>query len=270
MWFVQYTNNLPARTETFCCNNPPGFGYELVATTYLYHLCRISKAWRFKLVNAVFGGWLGYCWNFIFSNTFETFCHNKMPGLGHESVAFSHELVEMGHLGQMCWFSKTLWVRIGRLGFGWDENLPRGRLGDVRLEVTTECDKPRLSIRRDVLDLNFFSCWQLSTLITCVGFRRHDVSDSEMLFLDVDWVIVKILSSATPPRPYVVTICQVRVMIRWQLPTLVSCVGFRKLDGSDLEGLVSNVDLVSSERNSSINLVIFLIQASPSYGEEML
>ena len=31
---------------------------------------------------------------------------------------------------------------------------------------------------------------QLATLITCVGFLRRDVLDLEMLFLEVDWVIV--------------------------------------------------------------------------------
>ena len=146
MGFEPYAKDLPAITETFCCNNLLGLGHESVETAYLYHLCRLLKAWRFRLVNAVFGGLLGQ--KFIFSNTIETFCHKNLTGLGHESVVFSHELVEMVHLGQLCLFLKTWWVRLGRLGFGWDDNLPRGRLGDVRFEVTTEgCDKPCLSLK---------------------------------------------------------------------------------------------------------------------------
>ena len=76
----------------------------------------------------------------------------------------------------------------------------------------------------------------------------------------------------------------------WIWSTLISCVVFQKLDGSDLEGLVLDVDLVRCKRNSSINLVnlvsdivlvrckrnssinlvIFLRQASGFSGEEML
>ena len=40
-----------------------------------------------------------------------------------------------------------------------------------------------------------------------LGFERHDVSDLEMLFLEIDWVIVNMLSSATLSGPDVVTIC---------------------------------------------------------------
>ena len=70
------------------------------------------KAWRFWLVNAVFGGWMGDCQNVIFSNTNKTLCHNNLPGLGYDLVATAY-------LGQICWFSKTWWFRLGRLGFGY-------------------------------------------------------------------------------------------------------------------------------------------------------
>ena len=54
----------------------------------------------------------------------------------------------MGHLGHLCQFLKAWWVGIGRLGFCQDDNLPRGRLGYVRFEVTTEgCDKPCFSLK---------------------------------------------------------------------------------------------------------------------------
>ena len=59
-----------------------------------------------------------------------------------------------------------------------------------------------------------------------------------MLSSEVDWVIVEILSLAKPSRPAVVKICQGRGMSLWKWANLVSYVGFRKLDGSDLEGLV--------------------------------
>ena len=52
-------------------------------------------------------------------------------------------------------------------------------------------------------------------------------------------MIVEMLSSATPSRPDVVKICQGRSMSWRKWANLVRCVGFRKLDGSDLEGLVS-------------------------------
>ena len=61
-----------------------------------------------------------------------------------------------------------------------------------------------------------------------------------MISLEVDWVIVEILSSSTPLRPAVATIFQGRGMSWRKWANLVSCVGFRKLDGSDLEGLVSD------------------------------
>ena len=60
-----------------------------------------------------------------------------------------------------------------------------------------------------------------------------------MISSEVDWVIVKIIYSATPLIPAVVTIFQVRGMSWWKWANLVSCVGFLKLDGSDLEDLVS-------------------------------
>ena len=108
-----------------------------------------------------------------------------------------------------------------------------------------------------------------------------------MLFLEVEWVIVKCLSLATPMRTYVITIFQVWGMIWWQLPALASYVGFRKLDGSDLEGLVldidllrcksnlsinlvKDVDLLRRNHNSSINLVILLRQSGAYSGEDML
>ena len=51
-------------------------------------------------------------------------------------------------------------------------------------------------------------------------------------------MIVKNVSSATPSRPAVVTIFQGRGTSWWKWANLVSCVGFRKLDRLDLEGLV--------------------------------
>ena len=92
--------------------------------------------------------------------------------------------------------------------------------------------------RGDVSDFGMLSCWQLDTLITCVGFLRHDVSDLEMLSSEVNWVIVKFLSSATPPRPDFTTILQGRGISWRKWSNLVSCVGVQKLDGSYLEGLV--------------------------------
>ena len=80
-----------------------------------------------------------------------------------------------------------------------------------------------------------------------LGFERHDVSDLEMLFLEIDWVIVNMLSSATLSVPAVVTICQGWGMSRWKWETLISCVDFQKRDGSDLVGLVWDVDLVIFE-----------------------
>ena len=59
-----------------------------------------------------------------------------------------------------------------------------------------------------------------------------------MLFSEVDWVIFKILSSAKPSIPDAATIFQGRGMTWWKWANLVSCVGFQKLDGSGLEGLV--------------------------------
>ena len=47
-----------------------------------------------------------------------------------------------------------------------------------------------------------------------LGFERHDVLDLEMLFLEIDWVIVNMLSSATLSVRAVVTICQGWVMSR--------------------------------------------------------
>ena len=57
--------------------------------------------------------------------------------------------------------------------------------------------------------------------------------------LEVDWVIVKNLSSSTPLRPDV-TNFQGRGMIWWKWANLVICVGFQKLDWLNLEGLVSD------------------------------
>ena len=92
---------------------------------------------------------------------------------------------------------------------------------------------------------------QLANLIICVGFQRRDVLELEMLFLEVDWVIVKILSSETPSRPSVITICQGWGMSWWKWATLIIYVGFIKLDGPDLEGMVSDVELVISKSPSS-------------------
>ena len=77
-----------------------------------------------------------------------------------------------------------------------------------------------------------------------LGFERHDVSDLEMLFLEIDWVIVNMLSSATISVPALVTIFQGWGISRWKWETLISCVYFQKYDGSDLVGLVWDVDLV--------------------------
>ena len=82
------------------------------------------------------------------------------------------------------------------------------------------------------------SRWQLATLIICVGFLRRDVLDLLTFSSEVDCVIVEILSSGTPSRPDVVTIFQGRGMSCRLWANLVRCVGCRKLDGSDLEGLV--------------------------------
>ena len=49
------------------------------------------------------------------------------------------------------------------------------------------------------------------------------------------------------PITFDVTIFQGRGMSSWQLGTSIVCVGFRKLVGLDLEGLVSGVDLVILE-----------------------
>ena len=75
-------------------------------------------------------------------------------------------------------------------------------------------------------------------------------------------MIVKILSSATPSRPDVITIYQGRGMRFWKWVNLVSCVGFQKLDGSELEGLVSaettifiEVGLVMSGLRSQLKVV---------------
>ena len=82
------------------------------------------------------------------------------------------------------------------------------------------------------------SRWQLATLIICVGFLGRDDLDLLIFSSEVDCVIVEILSSETPSRPDVVKICQGRAVSWWKWTNLVRCVGFRKLDGSDLEGLV--------------------------------
>ena len=91
--------------KTFWCNNMPGSGQESVENSYLFHLCRILKAWRFGLgnvqllatsyldhmgwvsnlwclglVNAVFEGWLGDYQKFILSNTVETSCCKFFQG----------------------------------------------------------------------------------------------------------------------------------------------------------------------------------------------
>ena len=88
--------------------------------------------------------------------------------------------------------------------------------------------------RRDSLDLWMFSCWQLATLIICVRFRRGVVLDLLILSSEVDYVIVKMLSSSTPSRSVVVKTYQGRGMSWWKWANLIRCVGFRKLDGSDL------------------------------------
>ena len=41
----------------------------------------------------------------------------------------------------------------------------------------------------------------------------------------------------------------------WKLVTLIICVEFKKIDGSDLEGLVLDVDLVISENSFFFNII---------------
>ena len=143
MWSAQDASDFPSRTETFCHKNPSGSGYELVETAYIYYLFRLSKAWRFVLVNAVFGGWVGDCRNCIFSKTIKTFCHNNMPGSEHDSVENSYlnhlcwilkvwrfglgnvELLATGYFDDLCWVSRV-WL------FGLVNAVFRGLLGDCR------------------------------------------------------------------------------------------------------------------------------------------
>ena len=149
MWFAQDVKDCLARTETLCRNNIPCSGYELVSTAYLYHLCWLSKAWHFVFINAVFGGWLVDCLNFIFGNTIKTFCRNNLPGFGNEPVATAYlyhlyqiskslrfgfgnvELLATVYLDCLCRVSKA-WCfgLVNSVFWGWlsyCRNLPRGR-----------------------------------------------------------------------------------------------------------------------------------------------
>ena len=121
MLFVQDTNDCPARTKTFCRKDPPGLGYELLATSYLYHLCQILKAWNSGLVDAVFGGWPGGCQNFIFSNTIKTFCRNNPPGSGYELVA----TVYLYHLCRISKAWRLILVNVDLLATGYLHHLWR-------------------------------------------------------------------------------------------------------------------------------------------------
>ena len=108
----------------------------------------------------------------------------------------------------------------------------------------------------DTSDVKIFqgrdmSWWKRENLIIFVGFLSCDVLDLEVLFLEVYWLNIEMLSSATPSILYDTTILQGRDMSWWQWATLVIYVGFQKLDGSDLEGLVLDVNLVISESLSS-------------------
>ena len=88
------------------------------------------------------------------------------------------------------------------------------------------------------------SCRKLATLIIFVDFLNRDVSELGVLSLEVDWVIFEMLSSATPSRSSDATICKGQYMSWWQQATFFIYVEFLKLDGSDLEGLVLDVDMV--------------------------
>ena len=85
------------------------------------------------------------------------------------------------------------------------------------------------------------SWWQLATLIICVGFRKLDVLDLEIFFSEIDWAIFENLSSAMPSKPSAVTIFQVRGMSWWKWATLISCVGFRSHDGSELDLVIYEI-----------------------------
>ena len=93
--------------------------------------------------------------------------------------------------------------------------------------------------------------FQMVTLIIFIWVLSRDVLDLGILFLEVYWVIVKMLFLATPSRLHDVIICQGWDMNWWKCYTLFIYVVFQKLDGSDLEGLVLYVDLVISESPSS-------------------
>ena len=95
------------------------------------------------------------------------------------------------------------------------------------------------------------SWWQLATLIIFVGFLSCDVSDLEVFFLVVDWVIFDTLSSEIPERLSSVIIWHGRDMSWWKWDTLIIYVGFLNLDGPDLEGFVSDFDFLISKRPSS-------------------
>ena len=92
--------------------------------------------------------------------------------------------------------------------------------------------------------------WKLATLIIFFGFRRRYVLDLKNIS-EVDWVVVGTLSFKTPLRTAVIKIFQDRGISWRKLSTLIICVGFRSHDGSYLEGLVLDVDLVISESPSS-------------------
>ena len=102
-------------------------------------------------------------------------CHKNIPGLGNN-------LVENGLLDHLFRVMKS-WC------FG---------LGNFVLEVNWV----------KIYQVRGMSWWQLDTLIICVGFWSRDVLDLEILVLEVEWVIIKMLSTETPSRSSDVTICQ--------------------------------------------------------------
>ena len=93
--------------------------------------------------------------------------------------------------------------------------------------------------------------FQMVTLIIFIWVLSRDVLDLGILFSEVYWVIVKMLFLATPSRLHDVIICQGWDMSWWKWSSFIICVGFLKIYGSELEGLVLDVDLVISKSPSS-------------------
>ena len=53
MWFTKDAIDWTSNTNTFCCNNLPGLGNDLVATDYLDHMYRVLKLRCFGIGNVV-------------------------------------------------------------------------------------------------------------------------------------------------------------------------------------------------------------------------